>query len=224
MAGQGFDRELADLPDAARWREWLRRIEAVLFASAGPVGREQLARVVGQGANLDLLLADLRAELAERPVELRRIGAAWALRTRPGLGPAIRAALEPDLHATPLSERDLAVLAAIAYHQPITRAALGAVFGTPVGRDLLARLRAGGLIAHGPRSPTPGAPRAWVTTGAFLDRFGLESLQELPDPGDLPAPAPAGLPRTAAEGTRPRSTGRADPIAPRSGPDDGPAG
>jgi hypothetical protein len=29
-----LDRELADLPPSSRWREWLRRIEAVLFASA----------------------------------------------------------------------------------------------------------------------------------------------------------------------------------------------
>lgn len=46
-----FDRELEDLPPELRWREWMRRIEAVLFASATPVAREDLARVVGQGAS-----------------------------------------------------------------------------------------------------------------------------------------------------------------------------
>jgi hypothetical protein len=35
----GFDRELQSRPAALRWREWMRRIEAVLFASAGPVPR-----------------------------------------------------------------------------------------------------------------------------------------------------------------------------------------
>lgn len=44
-----FDRELEDLPSELRWREWMRRIEAVLFASASPVPREDLAKVVGQG-------------------------------------------------------------------------------------------------------------------------------------------------------------------------------
>ena len=51
-----IDRELEDLPHELRWREWMRRIEAVLFASAAPVPREDLARVVGQGISVDLLL------------------------------------------------------------------------------------------------------------------------------------------------------------------------
>jgi hypothetical protein len=42
-----LDREMADLPPELRWREWMRRIEAVLFSSASPVPRENLARVVG---------------------------------------------------------------------------------------------------------------------------------------------------------------------------------
>lgn len=56
--------------------------------------------------------------------------------------------------------------------------------------NLVSRYSAEDLIAHGPRSPTPGAPRSWVTTEAFLDRFGLESLQDLPDP---PPPEPEDL-------------------------------
>ena len=47
-----LDRELKDLPPELRWREWMRRIEAVLFASASPVPRTDLARVVGQGPRL----------------------------------------------------------------------------------------------------------------------------------------------------------------------------
>jgi segregation and condensation protein B len=186
-----FDRELADLPPEMRWREWLRRIEAVLFASPEPVTRSALARVVGQGASIDLLIADLRAELADRPYDLRVISDGWALRTRPAYGPAIRVAAGSHPRAAPLSERELAVLAAIAWHQPITRTELGTLFGRTVGRDLFDRLRARGLIAHGPRSPQPGAPRSWVTTAGFLDLFGLESLQELPD---LPSMSGAATP------------------------------
>jgi hypothetical protein len=44
------------------------RIEAVIFASPTPVSREALARVVGPDCNLDLLIDDIRAELADRPM------------------------------------------------------------------------------------------------------------------------------------------------------------
>ena len=65
----GFDRELADLPPELRWREWLRRVEAVLFASAAPVGREDLARVVGQGS-LTFMSDRAARRLCDRSVEL----------------------------------------------------------------------------------------------------------------------------------------------------------
>ncbi|MBB3525944.1 hypothetical protein FHX03_005316 [Rhizobium sp. BK456] len=45
-----YDRELEDLPAELRWREWMLRVEAVIFASAEPVDRETLARVVGKDA------------------------------------------------------------------------------------------------------------------------------------------------------------------------------
>ena len=118
---QGLDRELVNLPPELRWREWMRRIEAVLFASATPVARDDLARVVGQGAAVDLLLEDLAAELESRPYIVARIGAGWMLQTKPAYAPAIRAAADVGGQTLDLNDFDLAVLAAIAYHQPISR-------------------------------------------------------------------------------------------------------
>ena len=183
-----LDRELADLPPAQRWQAWMRRIEAVLFASAAPVPRADLARVVGRDASVDLLVADLAADLADRPCEVARVGAGWMLRTRPAYAPAIRAAAAHDGPAQDLGEVEAAVLAAIARHQPITRDGLREIFGREIGRDLLARLRARELIATGPRAPRRGAPHSFVTTERFLVVFGLESLRDLPD-HDPPAEA-----------------------------------
>ena len=56
-----LDVELEDLPSELRWREWMSRVEAVIFASASPVSREDLTRVVGQGASVELLIADIQA-------------------------------------------------------------------------------------------------------------------------------------------------------------------
>lgn len=72
------------------------------------------------------------------------------------------------------------VLVTIAYQQPVTRKALSTLFGRKVSRDLIATLREAGLIASGPRNPTPGAPLSLVTTTQFLTLFGLNSLRDLP--------------------------------------------
>lgn len=176
-----FDRELDDLPTELRWREWMRRIEAVLFASASPVPREDLARVVGQGASVDLLVEDLVADLEGRSFEVAQVAGGWMLRTRPTYAPAIRAAADVGEQLLDLDEYDVAVLAAIAYHQPVTRDGLKDIFGKEISRDLIGRLHARGLIGTGPRSPRRGAPYTYVTTEQFLVAFDLESLQDLPD-------------------------------------------
>ncbi len=179
--GSEFDRALADLPPELRWREWMRRIEAVLFASATPVPRAELARVVGQAASIDLLIDDLAAELEARAFEVAKVADGWMLRTRPAYAPAIRAAADAGGQALDLREFDVAVLAAIAYEQPVTRDGLKEIFGREISRDLIGRLHARELVATGPRAPRRGAPYTFVTTDTFLAAFGLQSLRDLPD-------------------------------------------
>ncbi|WP_430449618.1 SMC-Scp complex subunit ScpB [Rhodophyticola sp.] len=182
---QALDRELEDLPEDLRWREWMRRIEAVLFASASPVPREDLARVVGQGISVDLLIDDLVTDLEGRSFELAKVAGGWMLRTRPAYATAIRMAADVADQDLDLREYDVAVLAAIAYHQPVTRDGLKDIFGKEISRDLIGRLHARGLIGTGPRSPRRGAPYTYVTTEQFLVAFDLESLQDLPDQEQL---------------------------------------
>ena len=176
-----LDRELADLTPELRWREWMRRIEAVLFASASPVPREDLARIVGRGASVDLLVEDLAADLEGRSFEIAQVAGRWMFRTRTAYAPAIRAAADVGGQILDLSEFDVAVLAAIAYHQPITRDGLKDIFGKEISRDLIGRLHARRLIGTGPRSPQRGAPYTFITTEQFLVAFDLESLRDLPD-------------------------------------------
>jgi segregation and condensation protein B len=181
----GLDRELAELPADLRWREWMRRIEAVLFASATPVARDHLARVVGQGTSVDLLIEDLAVDLEDRPYEVAQVGAGWMLRTRAAYAPAIRAAADVGVQALNMSEFDLSVLAAIAFHQPISRDGLKVIFGKEISRDLIGRLAERDLIGTGPREPRRGAPYTFVTTEAFLAAFGMVSLRDLPCPEQL---------------------------------------
>ena len=183
MAGRELplDRDLADLPPDLRWHQWMRRVEAVLFASATPVAREDLARVVGQGVSVDVLIADLKVDLADRPYDVAKAGTGWILHTRPAYAPAIRAAADAGGQALNLSDFDLAILAAIAFHQPISRDGLKDVFGKEISRDLIGRLAERDLIGTGPREPRRGAPYTFVTTETFLAAFGMESLRDLPD-------------------------------------------
>lgn len=185
-----FDRELADLPPEMRWREWMCRIEAVLFAAASPVPRDDLARVVGQEASVDLLIEDLTVDLLGRPYEVAKVAAGWMLRTRPAYASAIRAAADVGSQTLGLSAFAIAVLAAIAYYQPITRDGLKDIFGKEISRDLIGQLSERNLITPGPRAPQRGAPYTFVTTETFLVAFGLESLRDLPDSEQL---ADAGL-------------------------------
>ncbi|MEP9369995.1 SMC-Scp complex subunit ScpB [Xanthobacter sp. VNH20] len=177
-----FDTELAHLPPELRWREWMGRVEAVIFAAPEPVPREVLARVVGRDCSLDLLIDDIRAELRGRPYELVAVAGGWQHRTKKAFAEAIQVAT--GLGTTdpkPLSKSEQLVLLAIAYFQPITRGELGQFFGKEISRDTIGHLRGLDFIAAGPRSPVPGAPYTYVTTKAFLSHFGFDMLRDLPD-------------------------------------------
>ena len=76
-----LDRELEDLPAELRWREWMNRIEAVIFASSKPVEREALLLVVGKSASIDLLIEDIQADLKAKPYEIVPVSGGWMFRT-----------------------------------------------------------------------------------------------------------------------------------------------
>lgn len=176
-----FDRELDHLPPEARWREWMNRVEATIFAASEPVTREALSQIVGKSCSIDLLIDDIREELRGRPYDLVAVAGGWKHLTRPAYADAIRAVLGSSEKAVDLTQSEVLVLMCIAYFQPITRGELSSFFGKEISRDLIGHLRGAGLIASGPRSPTPGAPYTYVTTKEFLLEFGFNTLRDLPD-------------------------------------------
>lgn len=177
-SGAVFDRELDDLPQELRWREWMGRVQAVLFASASPVGRADLARVVGQGASVDMLIEDIQAELTGRPYELAQVAGGWMFWTKTQFAGAIKAAANLGEQSLAFTEMEMGVLCAIAYHQPIDRAGLADIFGEEVSRELLARA-------------LQGPDRLWTAvaasgSAAYLRDDGYVS-------GDIRSSEPAGL-------------------------------
>jgi segregation and condensation protein B len=176
-----FDPELTELPPEIRWREWMNRIEAVLFAAPKPVDRPALARIVGRDASIDLLIDDIRADLKGKPYDLVSVAGGWQLRTRPAYADAINASMALTERSIDFTQMELMVLVSIAYHQPVTRAGVSAIIGREASRDIVAALRDKNMITAGPRNPTPGAPFTYVTTKRFLEHFELDTLRALPD-------------------------------------------
>jgi segregation and condensation protein B len=163
---ESLDLELADLPPAARWREWILRVEAAIFASQKPVAREALVRLVGQDCRFDDLIADLIHELRGRPYDLTLVAGGYALRTKTRFAPAIRAA-HPGRAGdgiADLTRTETFARTAIAYMQPVTRGEISKLAGREISRDVIAALKRHGLIDGAIRAPQPGAPFAYVTT------------------------------------------------------------
>jgi segregation and condensation protein B len=178
-----LDVKLLDLPPAARWREWMLRVEAAIFASAKPVPREALVRVVSQDCRFDDLIADLIHELRGRPYDLVQVAGGYALRTKTRFAPAIRA-VHPGWGGDAVGEltkTETFALTAIAYLQPVTRGEISKLAGREISRDIIAALKRQGLIDGAIRAPQPGAPFAYVTTKTFLEAFGFATLRDLPD-------------------------------------------
>ena len=152
-------------------------------ASARPVPREALVRVVGQNCRFDDLIADLTQELRGRPYDLTLVAGGYALRTKTRFAAAIRAA-HPGLGGDGVAEltrTETFALTAIAYLQPVTRGEISKLAGREISRDIIAALKRHGLIDGAIRAPQPGAPFAYVTTRKFLEAFAFASLRDLPD-------------------------------------------
>ncbi|HLY46021.1 MAG TPA: SMC-Scp complex subunit ScpB [Stellaceae bacterium] len=185
-------------------RRQLRLIEALLFAAPEPLGDDELARRLGEGANVSALVAQLAGDYAERGVNLVRLAGGWSFRTAPDLAPELRS---ERAVARRLSRAAVETLAIVAYHQPVTRAEIEAIRGVALARGTLDRLLEAGWVRPRGRRETPGRPLNWVTTPAFLAHFGLTGLNELPGIDELRA---AGLldigPAVIAEAAEPEPT------------------
>lgn len=162
----------------------LRLIEALFFASPGPLSRNDLARHLPEDADLDGLIEELKGLYANRGVNLTQIGDRWAFRTAPDLAPMMK--LETTVKRK-LSRAAVETLAVIAYHQPVTRAEIEEIRGVGLSRGTLDVLLEAGWIKPRGRRRVPGRPITWGTSPAFLDQFGLENLDSLPGRDELKA-------------------------------------
>ncbi len=190
--------------------EHLRLIEAILFATAEPLDERMLAERLPEGVEVAELLAELQAQYAPRGVNLVRREGKWAFRTASDLAGQL---VIEQTQTRRLSRAAIEVLAIIAYNQPITRAEIEEVRGVALSKGTLDLLFEAGWIRPKGRRRTPGRPLQWATSDAFLDHFGLESLEDLPNLKELKAaglldtrPAADAYGNRAVEGDSPVDT------------------
>ena len=164
--------------------EHLRLIEALLFASAEPLSAQALAAKLPADADIAATLAQLQAEYAPRGINLVDRNGQWAFRTAPDLAPHLRVESQVGRR---LSRAAVETLAIVAYHQPVTRGEIEEVRGVAVSKGTMDILFEAGWIRPKGRRRTPGRPLTWVTTDAFLDQFGLQTLDDLPGVDELKA-------------------------------------
>jgi len=155
----------------------LRLVEAFVFASAQPVTAAALWPLVPEPLDPVAVLDALRRRCAGRGVVPVEAASGWVFRTAPDLAGALGAVLAPPRR---LSRAGLEVLAVVALRQPVTRAEIEAVRGAALAQATMDALLEAGLIQPAGRKEAPGRPTLWVTVPAFLERFGLRSLRDLP--------------------------------------------
>jgi len=185
MSDLPLERDSLSQPTTIEEREDIQEmasaVEALLFASAEPLSLSDLRRVLAvRLATLERVLEHLGRSLSEanRGLRLQRHGDVVRLVTAPETALYIER-LRGHQATQRLSDAALETLALIAYRQPVTRPQIEAIRGvdcTGVTNTLLAR----GLITEVGRLDTVGHPILYGTTLAFLQHFGLESPEQMP--------------------------------------------
>jgi segregation and condensation protein B len=174
--------------------EALRLAEALVFASAGPVGARALSQLLPDNVDADAVIAALRERYAGRGVELAEVGGGLQFRTAPDLAPRLRKVIEIPRRLPRVAMETLAI---IAYHQPVTRPEIEEIRGTSLSQQTLDALLEADLVVPKGRKETPGRPTLWGTTPQFLAQFGLKDLRELPRREDLLLEPPSVVGETA---------------------------
>jgi segregation and condensation protein B len=187
---------------AASSGEEARAIEAALMVAVEPVPPHILAELLEISAErVEAICDELAAGYAreERGFVLARVAGGYRFQSHPDQDSFVeRFVLEGQ--SSRLSAAALETLAIVAYKQPISRAQVSAIRGVNVD-SVVRALTQRGYIEPVARDPGPGQAVLYGTTALFLERLGLDNLDQLPPLGDF-VPGPEVV-EALEEGLRP---------------------
>jgi len=124
------------------------------------------------------MLTQLRADWADRGVEVVSLSTGWRFQSRPEMKKFLDR-LNPE-KPPKYSRATLETLAIIAYHQPVTRGDIEDIRGVVVNSQIIRMLEERGWIETVGHRDVPGRPSLLATTRQFLDDLGMTTLQQLP--------------------------------------------
>ena len=163
--------------------EFVRSVEATVFASDEPLTVADIQAHVGEG-DVEAALQSLAEHYGGRGIELVERGKRWHFQTAADLAHILRRTREEPRK---LSRAGIETLAIIAYHEPVSRAEIEAIRGVQISKGTLDVLLEAGWIRPAGRREAPGRPLLYATTTGFLTHFGLASRRDLPGIADLKA-------------------------------------
>jgi segregation and condensation protein B len=166
--------------------ELVRAIEAIVMVAEQPVSSALLAQLVDAPvAEVEELCSELALsyEAEDRGFQLQKVAGGYRYASHEDLAPYVeRYVLEGQ--STRLSAAALETLAIVAYKQPVSRVQVSAVRGVDA-EGVLRTLVQRGYIAEVARDPGPGQAVLYGTTQSFLERLGLDRLEDLPSLADF---------------------------------------
>lgn len=161
--------------------EYRRAIEAVIMVAHDPIAPDVLAQLLERPIDdVERWCEELAADYRDRArgFELVRVAGGYRYQSVADLAPYVERFLLHDQRAR-LSGAALETLAIIAYKQPISRAQIASIRGVdPDG--VIRTLHARGYVDAVSRDPGPGQAVLYGTTDEFLERLGLNSVDDLP--------------------------------------------
>lgn len=167
-----------------------RAIEAILMVADTPIEGHLLAQLLEvTPARIEELCDELAAEYATsgRGFVLVKVAGGYRFQSHPDLAGYVERFVT-DGQSARLSAAALETLAIVAYKQPVSRGQVAAIRGVNadgVLRTLLQR----GYVAEVARDPGPGQAVLYGTTPIFLERVGLDRIEDLPPLADfVPGP------------------------------------
>lgn len=163
-------------------------VEAALLAAPQPLTAAQLAELFTEdepvtAADIQQALEELREACADRGVELVEVASGFRFQVKTSVHPWV-ARIWTE-RQTKYTRATLETLALIAYRQPITRGEIEQIRGVAVSSNIIKALEEREWIRVVGHRDVPGKPALFGTTKAFLDYFGLKSLDELPPLAEL---------------------------------------